>query len=569
MSGWLTCPRSGLSPGGRILLFGLLLLAPRGAGAAWGARGMVASEHRLASEAGVEILQAGGNAVDAAVAASFVLGVVNPSSCGIGGGGFMLVYREKTRTAAALDYRETAPAAAFRDMFVRDGKAVPALSRRGGLAVGVPGEVAGLAAALRRFGSLPRATVMAPAIRLARDGFPVGPHLAAEIAKNQDALRADPTLRADFLRADGQPLRAGETLRRPELALTLQRIADEGAPAFYRGEIAARIVESVDAAGGILTRRDLAGYRPVWRRPLVATVQGDRVYAMPPPSSAGIILEMLDIVKRDDLPALGRESGTYAHLLLEAMQHGFADRARFYGDPGSVPVPLARLLAPTNTAALRARISAVRTGPTDAYGTEPAPPVAAADRGTSHLSVMDDRGNAVACTTTVNTAFGALFTAAGTGIILNNELDDFAAQSGVANVFGLVGAEANAVAPGKRPLSSMSPIIVTRAGAPILAVGGSGGPLIVSGTLQVLLNVLAFDLDAQAAVAAPRLHHQWVPDAVGVEPGVAEAIRTSLARRGHSVRELPAMGAVQVVRRDAGVLEGAADPRKSGEAVGW
>jgi len=567
--GWLLRPAPPRARGWRVLLLLLLLSVPQAALAAWGARGMVASEHRLASEAGVEMLQRGGNAIDAAVATSFALGVVNPSSCGIGGGGFMLVYRATSRQAAALDYRETAPAAASRDMYVRDGKAVPELSRRGGLAVGVPGEVAGLAAALRRYGTLPWATVMEPAIRLARDGFPVGAHLAAEIVRNRDALRADATLAAEFFHADGSPLTPGETLRRPALAATLQRIADGGPSAFYHGEIAARIVESVQAAGGILTSDDLAGYRPVWRRPLVATVAGDRVYAMPPPSSAGVVLEVLDILQRDDLPALGRESGTYAHLLAEAMQHGFADRARFYGDPGYAPVPLPRLLAPSNTAALRGRISAVRTGRPDAYGTEAAPPVAAADHGTSHLSVMDDMGNAVACTTTVNTAFGALFTAAGTGIILNNEQDDFAAQPGVPNVFGLVGADANAVAPGKRPLSSMSPIIVTRHGEPILAVGGSGGPLIVSGTLQVVLNVLAFGLDARAAVAAPRLHHQWLPHAVGVEPGVPENVRTSLARRGHSVRELPAMGAVQAVRRDAGVFEGASDPRKGGEAVGW
>lgn len=552
-----------------VTLLAVSWLAPRGAVGAWGSRGMVAADHRLASEAGVEILRRGGNAIDAAVATAFALGVVNPSSCGIGGGGFMLVYREGTRSAAALDFRETAPAAASRDMFVRDGKAVPELSRRGGLAVGVPGEVAGLAAAWRRYGSQPWAAVMEPAIRLARDGFPVGPHLAGEIERNRDALRADPTLAAAFFHGDGRPLAAGETLRRPELAATLQRIADGGVAAFYRGEIAARIVESVDAAGGILSRADLEAYRPVWRRPLVASLGGDRIYAMPPPSSAGVVLEMLGILGRDDLPALGRDSGTYAHLLTETMQHGFADRARFYGDPGYVTVPLARLLAPVNTALLRSRISAVRTGTSEAYGTAPAAPTTAADKGTSHLSVMDDRGNAVACTTTVNTAFGALFTAAGTGIILNNQLDDFSAQPGAPNVFGLVGTAANAVAPGKRPLSSMSPMIVTRGGEPILAVGGSGGPLIVSGTLQVLLNVLAFDLDASTAVAAPRLHHQWLPDVVAVEPGIGTDVRTSLARRGHSVRELPAMGAIQAVRSEAGVMEGASDPRKYGEAAGW
>jgi gamma-glutamyltranspeptidase/glutathione hydrolase len=548
----------------------MLLALPAPALSAWGAHGMVASEHVLASEAGVAVLRRGGNAVDAAVATAFAVCVLSPSSCGIGGGGFMLIYRASDRRAYALDYREVAPAAATRDMFVRDGRAVPDLSRRGGLAVAVPGEVAGLTTALRRFGTLSLATVMAPAIRYARDGFPVGLHLAQEIASQRDAIRGVPALAEQLLHPDGSALVEGDLLRQPELADTLEQIAAHGAAAFYRGAVAAAIARSVQDADGVLTMQDLARYRPVWRHPLAVEFHGYRVYGMPPPSSAGVLLAVLEMLGNDDLGDLGNESPTYLHLLAEAMQHGFADRARFYGDPGDVPVPVQRLLAPTNTAALRRRISAVHAAPSDTYGSAvPPSPAVLRDHGTSHLSVMDRAGNAVACTTTINTGFGALVVADGTGIILNNEMDDFSAQPGVPNVYGLVGDAANAIAPGKRPLSSMSPVIVTRKGRAVLVAGGSGGPLIISGTLQVLLNVLAFGQDATTAVAAPRIHHQWMPAILAVEPGVPVPTRTALARLGHSVKEVPAMGAVQVVRRNDDAFEGAADPRKYGEAVGW
>ena len=553
-----------------VLLAALLSTTARPAAAAWAAHGMVASEHKLASQAGVEILKRGGNAIDAAVATAFAVCVVNSSSCGIGGGGFMLMYLARERRAVALDYREVAPAAASRDMFVRDGKAVPELSLRGGLAVAVPGEVAGLTAALRRHGKLPLATVMQPAIRYARDGFPVGTHLAKEIAQNLSGLRSNPLLARTFLHAEGTPLVAGETLRQPELAETLQQIARGGPQVFYRGAIAERIVRSNRAAGGVLTPSDLATYRPTWRAPLQAEYDGATVYAMPPPSSAGILLEVLGMLRGDDLRALGHDSPAYTHLLAEAMKHAFADRAQLYGDPDAVAVPLQRLLAPPNLTALRRHIEATRTLDQNAYGSSAMDAGAtASDHGTSHLSVMDEDGNAVACTTTINTGFGSMVVAEGTGIILNNEMDDFAAQPGVPNVYGLIGTEANVIAPRKRPLSSMAPIIVTRHGNPVLAAGGSGGPLILSGTLQVLLNVLDFGFDATAAVAAPRIHDQWMPPVLLVEPGIPGATREVLARYGHTVKEVLAMGAIQAVRRDAGVYEGAADARKGGEAVGW
>jgi gamma-glutamyltranspeptidase/glutathione hydrolase len=532
---------------------------------------MVAADHRLASQAGIEILRQGGNAIDAAVATAFALGVVNPSSCGIGGGGFMLIYLGQSGRAVALDYRETAPAAAARDMFIRNGHAVPSLSLRGGLAVAVPGEVAGLAEALRRYGTLPLSAVMQPAIRYARDGFAAEQHLAEEIADSAAGLRADPILARNFLHPDGSPLRVGETVREPELAVTLQRIAEGGPDAFYHGASAERVARSVHAAGGVLSERDLAAYRPQWRLPLWGTHGGAQVITMPPPSSGGgALLEILGILRHDNLARLGQNSPRYVHLVAEAMQHAFADRARFYGDPDFVHVPLAQLLAPANTAALRRRISLTRTLEPGDYGSRiDGDAAAAADAGTSHFSVMDGEGNAVACTATINTAFGSMVVAGDTGIILNNEMDDFSAQPGVPNVYGLIGNAANAIAPGKRPLSSMTPSVVTRDGQAILALGGSGGPLIISATTEVLFDVLDFDLDAAAAVAAPRFHDQWRPAVLAVEPQIWAAARQVLARYGYVVKEMTNMGAVQVVRRRAGVFEGASDPRKGGEAAGW
>jgi gamma-glutamyltranspeptidase/glutathione hydrolase len=547
----------------------VLLFGARLSPAAVGTRGMVASEHALASEAGVEILQAGGNAVDAAVATAFAVCVVNPSSCGIGGGGFMLIHVAEQGRTVALDYRETAPAAASPDMFVRDGIAVSELSLRDGLAVAVPGEVAGLTAVLARHGTLSLENVLAPAIRYAGEGFAVGDHLAHQIARSLETMRTRPALASIFLHADGTPVRVGEKLRQPELAETLRRIAAEGAPAYYSGDIADRIVRSVRAAGGILTRNDLANYRPRWRAPLRQHFGAYEILTMPLPSSAGILLQILGMLRHDDLASLGPNSPTYAHLLAEAMKHAFADRAQFYGDADHVSVPLAALLAPQNTARLRQRISAVRTHDNDSYGSSWQSGVHVDDAGTSHLSVIDDRGNAVACTTTINTPFGSMVVAERTGIVLNNEMDDFSAQPGVANVYGLVGSQANAVAAGKRPLSSMSPTLATRDGRAVLAVGGSGGPRIISATLQVLLNALVFDMDAAAAVGAPRLHAQWMPPVVAVESDFPEATAGALRRRGHDLRAVGPLAAVQMARRRGNGFEGAADPRKGGKASGW
>jgi gamma-glutamyltranspeptidase/glutathione hydrolase len=531
---------------------------------------MVASEHPLASAAGIEVLRQGGNVVDAAIATAFAVCVLNSSSCGIGGGGFALIYLADEKKALALDYRETAPAAASRDMFVRDGKVDAQASRRGGLAVGIPGEVAGMAELAKKHGTMPLAKLLEPAIRLARDGYPAGKHLAATIAQVQEAIRQSPGLAANFLGAGGKPPAAGETIRQPQLARTLQRIADEGAQAFYGGEIAKAIVAATGAAGGILSEDDLKNYRPVWREPLELDFRGYEIVAMPPPSSAGVVLEVLGILRDDDLAKRGHNSTSYLHLLAEALKDAFADRAGFYGDPIAVNVPLPRLLSVENTSRLRQRIDPEDVRLWTQYGSsiEPAeaPP---ADGGTSHLSVIDRKGNAVACTTTINTAFGSMVVAGDTGIILNNEMDDFSAQPGAGNVYGLIGSEANSIAPGKRPLSSMSPTIATRDGKAVLALGGSGGPFILSGTVQVLLNSIVFDQSAGDAVAAPRIHHQWVPAVLVAEEALAPATREGLRQLGHRVETLRQTGAVQLVRRRGERFEGAGDPRKHGGAAGW
>jgi gamma-glutamyltranspeptidase/glutathione hydrolase len=522
----------------------------------------------IASQVGAAVIRSGGNAIDAAIATSFAVCVVNPSSCGIGGGGFMLIYLADEKKAVALDYRETAPSAASRTMFVRKGKVDPEASRRGGLAVAVPGEVAGLAEIATKYGTRSLAQLIQPATRLARNGFPIGKHLAQTIAENVDAIRKSPKLAARFLKKDGTPLAAGDPVQFPELAATLERIAKEGPQAFYSGDVAAAIVTATRAAGGILTEADLRNYRPVWRDPIHLDFHGYDVIAMPPPSSAGVLLEMLGILGDDDLRGMGRQSPAYLHLLAEAMQHAFADRAHFYGDPASVDVPV------HSCCRRRTRRHCARRSKAD--GT----PRAGRLRQLGHHHGASRRSRYVApfrrrrtrqhrrLPTTINTAFGSFVVAGDTGIILNNEMDDFSAQPGAPNTFGWSAAKPT---PSHRqaPAEQHEPDDCYKDGEAVFAAGGSGGPLILSGTLQVLLNSLVFDLSAEDAVAAPRIHHQWKPPALMVEPDIAESAQAALKQDGHTVKTVPSMGAVQLVRRGANKLEAAADPRKSGGAMKW
>jgi len=412
------------------------------------------------------------------------------------------------------------------------------------------------------------ATVAAPAIRLAREGFEVETHLAESLSRNAADLAADPALAADLLHPDGSPYRVGERLRRPALAATLERLSRDGVEAFYRGPLAEEITATVRANGGILTAEDLAAYRVVERRPVVTRYRGLRVAGMPPPSSGGgIIATALEILEGYRLSDLEDDSPTYEHLVAETLKAVFADRARYYGDPDTSPTPLDRLYSHDRAARIRSRFSAVRPLPANAYGSGSPP----RDAGTSHVSVIDGAGNAVACTSSINTAFGSKLEVR--GVILNNTMDDFSLQPGVPNAYGLVGNETNAVSPSKRPLSSMSPTMVLDDRGVRLTAGGSGGPFIISATLQTILGVLDFDQAADAAVAAARIHHQWLPDVLVVEDRMPESTTRSLERRGHSIRSSAGIAAVQVVERrssdGATHLVAASDERKGGVAAAY
>jgi len=555
-----------------------LALAAAPAGAATppplrAAHAAVASDHPLASAAGLAALKGGGNAFDAACATALALGVVHPDASGIGGGGLAVVYLAKEKKSYALDFRERAPAAIKPESFFDAGKLDPERSKRGGLAVAVPGEVRGLSEMVKRWGKLPFSRCVDGAQKLAARGFPVSWRLAQSLASlDGPAPKGDPK----FLQLlTGKPLAEGAIWRRPELARTLGKLRAGGADAFYKGEIANEIVKAVAGAGGVLSAADLAGYTATPRTPLAGDYRGLRIYSMPPPSSGGVVLlETLGIFAvhyptSADVQRDGRGSSAYLHVLSEALKHGFADRARYLGDTDFVPVDLPHLTSPAYHAELARRIKPDAVLPRDAYGTLGAPPAEHHDHGTTHLSVIDADGNAVALTSTVNLGFGAHLLAGKTGIVLNDQMDDFSLTPGVPNAFGLIGNEQNAVAPGKRPLSSMTPTIaVDGDGRVRLVVGAAGGPTIISSTIQVLLNVLDWKLDAQAAVAAARIHDQWFPELLAVEPDVPRDVTDGLQRRGHKIMEMPHIGTANVlVRTDKGI-EAGAEPRSPSSPAG-
>jgi gamma-glutamyltranspeptidase/glutathione hydrolase len=530
--------------------------------------GMVAADVDTASAVGVETLQAGGNAADAAVTTALALGVLHPFASGMGGGGFALYYDRESDEVVVFDFRERAPAAASRDMYLRDGEVQSGLSLWTGLAVGVPGEIAGLWAIHQRFGQLPWGDVVAPAIRLADEGFPVSHRLASVLEAQRPRLLERPALAAIFLTDDGDFVSEGEWMQRPGLAETLRRIAAEGPEAFYSGPIADQIVESSAETGGVLTLEDLAAYVVAERSPITGRYRGYTLYSMPPPSSGGVtMIEILNVLEAFDLRAMGHNSSEYIHHLAEAMQFGFADRAAYLGDSDFVDIPIGALLEPTLGAHRSEMIQPDRTLEHDRYGADLAAPPD--DSGTSHFSIVDSDRNMIALTTTINTTFGSAITVGDTGIILNNEMDDFSAQPGVPNAYGLVGAEANAIAPGKRPLSSMSPTLVFRDGSPYMTLGGSGGPRIITATLQTFLNVVEFDMHVAAAVDSTRVHHQWLPDRLLVEEGIARDVVDNLIAREHPIDTSPHIGAIQAIVIDGPGLFAGCDPRKGGIPRGY
>ncbi len=534
-------------------------------------RGAVAADDPTASAVGAAVLAEGGNAVDAAVATALAVGVLNPASSGIGGGGFALVWDAGARTTRVYDFREVAPATLDPSDFHVDGKPDPALARRGGLAVGVPGEIRGLAQMARGQGRLSWRRLVLPAAHLARDGTPTSWFLAHVSPETLADLPDEPpyTPLRDLLGGD-RARRRGDLLVRPALAATLLAVAADP-EAFYRGPLADDLVATARAAGGVISAEDLAAYQVVERAPLWGSWQGLRVATMPVPSSGGVILlETLGILERTgiDLPALGAGSSAAMHVIAEALKHGFADRARLMGDSESGRAAAAALLDDARLRRLAARVRLDRTQPAAVYGEMPAGPAGVGGRpgtgGTSHVCVIDVEGNAVSLTTTVNGYFGSKLVTAG-GVVLNNQIDDFTIDPTLVNGFGLTQSEANLVGPGRRPLSSMTPTLLFDGDRVVGCAGGSGGPRIISNTAQVILGVWLFGLDARTAVESQRVHHQWSPDELKVEADLAPDVRGALAARGHVLGVTGSPSAVQVIRvRPDGVLEAASDPRKGG-----
>jgi gamma-glutamyltranspeptidase/glutathione hydrolase len=527
---------------------------------------MVVSDHPVASRIGVDVLRRGGNAIDAAVAVGFALAVAHPQAGNIGGGGF-LVYRAADGQAYTLDFRETAPAAATRDMYLDAGGGLNDMRLTGALAAGVPGTVAGLWAMHERFGRLPWSELVTPSVTLATDGVVIDSSRAWSFASeaSQERLRRFRTTVAALLPGGATP-RLGDTLRQPDLARTLALIADSGAYAFYRGSIAAQIVAEMRRSGGIITIADLADYEAKWREPLRVTYRGWEVIGMPPPSSGGVtIAEMLNILEGyDPLPPYG--TSQLMHFELEAMRRAFTDRNHWLGDPDFVSMPIARLTSKAYADSLRRGIAPDRATPTRSL-----PPVAEGSH-TTHYSIVDQEGNAAAITYTLNDDFGSALVVGGAGFLLNDEMDDFATKPGSPNLYGLVQGEANAIQPGKRMLSAMTPtIVLDRHGRLSLVLGSPGGPRIINAVLQVLSNVVDHGMTLSQAVSAPRIHHQALPDLVMFEPeGITPEQRRDLQKMGYVFEERPRwigdVNAVLVTRRG---IEGVADPRRGGGAAGW
>jgi gamma-glutamyltranspeptidase/glutathione hydrolase len=531
--------------------------------------GMVVAQEQRSARIGIEILDRGGNAVDAAVAVGFALAVTYPRAGNIGGGGFMVIHLGKTGEDAAIDYRETAPAAATETMFLdANGEPDPKKSRDSGLSVGVPGTVAGLALAHAKYGSgkLSLAELIEPAIELARNGVEIVDDIADTLPLAQPRIARWHSSAPVFLNSDGTVLMPGQDLLQPDLAITLRAIASDGPKGFYEGPVAEKIVAAVRKAGGVMTTEDMKNYRAILREPVRGTYRGYDIVSMPPPSSGGVhLIEMLNILEGYDLAKLPR--GESLHVLAEVMKRAYADRATFMGDPDSVKMPVAGLISKKYAAALRTQIGNRATPATEVRSGNPAD---FEGQNTTHFSVIDSDCNAVSNTYTLNFSYGLGLVAEGTGVLLNNELDDFTSKPGTANAYGLVGYNANLPGPGKRPLSSMTPTIVMKDGKPFLITGSPGGSRIISTVLQIIVNVIDFHLPVDQAVSAPRVHHQWQPDELSAEPGISPEILDGLVKRGHKVVPTPPQTSANSIEITADGYVGAADRRTRGSlAAGY
>ena len=526
--------------------------------------GMVSTQDALASQVGLEILMSGGNAVDAAVAIGFTLAVTLPRAGNLGGGGFMLVHDAARKNTVAIDYREIAPRNAGRDMYLDEsGEVDKNKARFSYRSVGVPGTVAGLVLALDEFGTLPLHAVLEPAIELAANGFRVRRDLSESLASYEKRLKSWPETTRVFFKADGSTYETGDLFVQPELAWSLRQIAEHGPEAFYQGAIAERIAADMASNGGLITLEDLTGYEARLREPVRGSYRGHQVFSMPPPSSGGIhLVQLLNILEDYPIGFLGLNSADSIHIMAEAMKRAYADRSTHLGDSDFWDVPASWLTSKSYADELRAGIDLNRATP--AVDIRPGTPPAPESNETTHFSVIDRHGNMVSNTYTINFGYGTGIVAAGTGILLNNEMDDFSAKSGVPNAYGLIGGEANAIEPRKRPLSSMTPTLVLKGQEAFLATGSPGGSRIITTTLQIIMNVIDHQMNIAAATAAPRIHHQWSPDELRVERGVSTDTLDLLAVRGHTIVTKWAMGATQSIVRTEDGLYGASDPRRPG-----
>ena len=525
--------------------------------------GMVSSQEELATQAGLQVLKEGGNAIDAAVTVGFTLAVTLPRAGNLGGGGFMLIHLADSNQNIALDYREKAPLGATADMFLDEtGQVDKNKSRFSHLAVGVPGTVAGFTMALAKYGTIPLQRALQPAIELARNGFPVTQDFYDSLVFAQRSLQKHPSSQEIFLPNDGNPPTVGTIFRQPDLADSLQLIAEQGKEAFYQGKIAQQIVQEMEAHQGLISLADLANYQPVVRKPVQGNYQGYQIYSMPPPSSGGVhLIQMLNILATFDLKRWGENTAKTIHLMTESMKLAYADRSKYLGDPDFVSVPTNSLISKSYAEQLRTKIELNRATPSQEIS--PGNPLKISESNdTTHFSVVDQDGNAVANTYTLNFSYGSGITANHTGILLNNEMDDFVAKPGVANAYGLTGGEFNAIAPEKRMLSSMTPTIILKNDQIFLVTGSPGGSRIITTVLQMVINVIDFGMNIAEATTAPRFHHQWLPDQLYLEAGINQDTRQLLSQKGHQLKESRSIGSTQSIMKVDDFLYGFSDPRR-------
>jgi len=522
---------------------------------------MVVSQREIASRIGAEILSNGGNAVDAAVATSFALAVVLPRAGNLGGGGFMLIHLKEEGKTVAIDYRERAPLKATRDMYLdSQGNYDKTKARFSLLSAGVPGTVAGMKYALDNYGSLSWEEVIQPAIDLA-EGFVVPHDLSSVTNSYKSRLHRNKATKEAYYKESGEAYLPGEVIKLPDLSWSLKKIRDEGPSAFYEGEIAEKIVSEMERGGGVMSMTDLASYKVTLRKPVEGTYGDFKILSMPPSSSGGIhVIQMLNMLERSTIKDMGFGSANSIHLLSEVMKRAYADRSKYLGDTDFVEVPVKSLISKDYAKSLMKEINFVKTTPSkDVF---PGNPVAYESPDTTHFSVMDSEGNAVSNTYTLNFSFGSGITIPGTGIIMNNEMDDFSSKPGVPNAYGLIGAEANAIEPYKRPLSSMTPTIIFKGDEPYLVLGSPGGSRIISTVLQVIVNVLIHEMNIAEAVNSPRIHHQWLPDALFIEKGFSPDTLKILEEKGHTLRPSGTMGSVHAIIKHGDYFYGTADTRR-------